>query len=261
MANNKKFESKNSFWPKPFLGVFIIVGLIALWILSSQLGWHDKLKFPYFLEVFNAFKELGINLLYHTALTTSRVFGGLIIGSLGGFIVGLLMTWNKYIDAALDLLIEVLRPIPPIALIPFFILWFGISQMGKFLLISWGVFMIIVVNTIEAVKNVSPIYRRAASSLGASKFAIYRTVVIPAIIPSLIGTVRVATAFAFGVTVAAEFMGASWGLGYMIITARRTLNTETVLLGVLMIGFISWAIDCVIRSISNYLTRWSESRG
>ena len=114
-------------------------------------------------------------------------------------------------------------------------------------MILLGTFMIMVVNTYEAVINVNPIYVRAAESLGADKFSIYRTVVVPAIMPSLAAGLRISSALSFTLVVASEFMGAQSGLGYMIMSARRTLTTETIFLGCLIFGIVSTIIDFGIR--------------
>ena len=167
------------------------------------------------------------------------------------------MTWNTWINSVLDPLIEGFRPIPAIALIPFFILWFGIGDLGKLILTAIGGFTVMVVTTIEAVKNVSPIYIMAARTLGADRWAIYRTIILPAITPTLIGGLRVTIALSFALVIAAEFMGAQSGLGYLIMLARRTLQTDAILVGIIIIGITSWIVDRMVRILGDYLTRWA----
>jgi ABC-type nitrate/sulfonate/bicarbonate transport system permease component len=145
-----------------------------------------------------------------------------------------------------------------IAMIPFFLMWFGIGEAGKLLLITLGVFAIIVVSTVEAIKNVPKIYVLAAQTLGASKLQLFRTVLVPAIIPQLIGPMRVAAALSFTLVVAAEFMGANAGLGFRILEARRLFSTDVIMLGVVLIGILSAIADALIRRCASYLTRWSE---
>ena len=134
-----------------------------------------------------------------------------------GVTIGLMMSYSKIIDAILDPIVESIRPVPVIAMIPFLIMWFGIGEAGKIFLITLGVFAIIVVSTLEAVKNVPKIYVRAAKTLGASNNQIFRTIIIPGMIPGIIGPLRVATALSFTLVVAAEFMGAQQGLSLIHI--------------------------------------------
>jgi ABC-type nitrate/sulfonate/bicarbonate transport system permease component len=175
-----------------------------------------------------------------------------------GVSLGLAMAYNKKVQYFFDPLIESMRPVPVIAMIPFFLMWFGIAEVGKLLLITLGVFAIMVVSTVEAVRNVPSIYILAAQTLGASKSQWFRTIIIPAIVPGLIGPLRVAAALSFTLVVAAEFMGAEAGMGYRILEARRLFNTDVILLGVVMIGILSAASDALIRRVTGHITRWSE---
>jgi len=180
----------------------------------------------------------------------------LLIGSTLGFFIGLLMTWNEFIEYLLDPYIETIRPIPPIALTPFFILWFGLGDLGQLLLVALGCFMVIIVTTVVSAKNVSPIYIRAAKSLGASKFKLYQTIIVPAIMPNIASAIRIAAATGFGLTVAAEYLGAQGGLGYMIRNARVTLETESILIAALILGLESLILDQLLRYTFNKLTAW-----
>lgn len=242
------------------LGLRIAVGvvLISLWILLTP-RVIPELVFPSPRSVWGALASLRFALLEHASVTFVRVLGGWIIGTAAGVGFGLLMTWNRNVAAAASPIIEVVRPLPPVALIPFFILWFGIGPTGQITLIALGCFMVMVVNTVVAVYNLAPQYFRAASSLGASKLDVYRSVVIPGIMPSLVSGFRIAAALAFGVGVAAEFMGAQSGIGFMIMVARRTLNTNTILIGTLVIGLESYLVDRLIRARARRICRWADT--
>ena len=112
----------------------------------------------------------------------------------------------------------------------------------------------------EAVKNVPKIYIRAAKTLGASNNQVFRTVIIPGMIPGIIGPLRVATALSFTLVVAAEFMGAQQGLGYRIMEARRLFFTDVILLNVVLITILAAIADRLVRAITDYFTRWSERK-
>ena len=155
-------------------------------------------------------------------------------------------------------LVEGLRPIPPVALIPFIILWFGIGDSGKIVLGGVSCLMVMLVNTIVSSRNVRPVYMRAARSLGASENMVYRTVILRAIVPELVSGLRIGAALAFAVVVAAEMIGAEAGLGRLIMLASRTLDTPVILLGTIVIGLEAFALDRLIRGWSARLTSWAD---
>ncbi|WP_157984025.1 ABC transporter permease [Nesterenkonia muleiensis] len=181
-------------------------------------------------------------------------------GSTLGVAVGLMMARTWWVMAALNPLIEAIRPIPPVALIPFVILWFGIGDDGKIFLGALACFMVMVVNTTVAVTNVPPVYVQAARSLGSNTGFVYRRVILPAIIPEILSGFRIGCALAFAVVVAAEFLGADLGIGRLIMQASRTLNTSTVLLGTASIAVMAVLLDLLISRLSRYITRWSANR-
>ncbi len=202
---------------------------------------------------------LGFRLLSDAGMTFARVFVGWASGAILGIAVGLLMSASQMFLAIGNPIIEILRPLPPIALIPFFIIWFGLGISGQIGLIALGSLMVLAVTTYAAVNNVASVYVRAAASLGASRIAIYRWILLPAATPSIGAAFRVSAALAFATGVAAEFMGAQSGLGFLIMVARRTLNTNTILLGTLLLAAESYLMDIGIRAFNAYLCRWSES--
>lgn len=253
---NAKYGQRN--WVFYLISLMTIVGLIILWFLLTP-RVIPELIFPSPDSVWQAVRTLNLVLLEHSLVTLGRVLSGWLIGVVTGISIGLLMTWSRVLFHISNPIIEAIRPIPPIALIPFFIIWFGIGISGQIILIALGCFMVMAVNTYVSVHNIPPIFIRAASSLGASKRRIYRTIIIPAIIPSLVSGFRISAALAFGTGMAAEFMGAQSGIGFLIMVARRTLNTNTILLGVIIIGLESFFIDWIIRSISSQMCRWSDT--
>jgi ABC-type nitrate/sulfonate/bicarbonate transport system permease component len=244
------------------LGVLTVVVVLITWyVVTVTIPLLPSLFFPSPPAVLQALTALHATIVEHSLVTLYRVIVSFTVGSLIGVIVGLLMSRSRIVYAILDPLIEALRPVPPIALIPFFILWFGIGNFGKLLLSGLGCFMVLVVNTVVAVRNVPPIYIRAAASLGADNGTIHRTIIVPAIIPSLVSGWRVASALAFALTVAAELMGAQSGLGFLVMVARRSLQTDVILLSVIILTVEAWFVDRAIRIGSNLLTPWMERLG
>lgn len=252
---------KSSAWREgKYLGLVAIALYFVVWfaITSDGLGLVAPIDFPSPRMVVQAAFDVGPVLVSDTLATLARVIVGLAAGIALGVGLGLLMSYSKKVYYFFDPLIESIRPVPVVAMIPFFLLWFGIDEMGKFLLVMMGVFAIMVVNTVEAVRNVPKIYLGAAETLGASKLQRFRTIVVPAILPELIGPLRVSAALSFTLVVAAEFMGAQVGLGFRILEARQLFNTNVILLGVILFGVLSTILDGAIRAGMRYLTRWSE---
>lgn len=244
-------------WPLASLGTLVVVAGIW-WLLTSGLSIVKPLYFPAPEEVISSLFRLGPSLLEDGIATLIRVVVSWMIGSTLGVLVGLTMVRSRIAYFILTPVVEALRPVPPVALIPFVILWFGIGDSGKIFLAALGCFMVMAINTIVAAGNVAPVYVRAARSLGASQNQVYRTVILPAIVPQLVSGLRIGAALAFAITVAAEFLGAKDGIGTLIMLASRTLNTPVVLLGTIVIGLEAFLMERVIRWFSLRLTTWAE---
>ena len=241
------------------VSVASIVAVVVLWwVLTTGLNVLKPLTFPSPEEVWDAAKELRGQLLSDALATLVRVVVSWAGGCALGVLVGLVMVRSRVLYHVLTPLIEALRPVPPVALIPFVIVWFGIGDSGKIFLAALGCFMVMVVNTVVAAGHVAPNYVRAARSLGAGQNQVYRTVILPAIVPELISGLRIAAALAFGTVVAAEFIGAENGIGTRIMLASRTLDTGVVLLGTILIGLMAFLLERVIQLISARATRWAE---
>ena len=189
-------------------------------------------------------------------ITLQMVFSGLALGLVTGIGVGLAFGYSRWVRDTLEFTLDAIRPVPIFATIPMFILWFGIGMRPQILLVAFGVFMIMTIQTTEAVRNVPHIYVRAALTSGASRFHIYRTIVVPAIFPHLLAGLRISAAAGWGLDVAAEFMGTRAGLGYMMLARNAYLDTAGVLLIVLIFAFMAMLFDFFLRAVNKRLTRW-----
>lgn len=240
-----------------------IIGLVlvfGLWFVLSNYTAIPPLYLPSPQAIVKCFIEYAPDIPRHIMSSMYRIIIGFLIGSAIGIIMGLMIGWSKNIRNVLEPLVEFIRPMPPLALIPLFILWFGIGNKSKIIVIAFGAWVVLVVNTIEAVRNVDPLYIDAAKSLGAKTWDILRTVLIPAITPEIIAGIRVVAANSFGMCVAAEFMGTDAGFGYMIIEGRRFIMTDLLLVGVLLITISSMIANALIRLIERRLTKWVPRR-
>ena len=234
--------------------------LIVLWIVVSELKLVKPIFVPPPAAVWKAF--LGMSkLLPRSILTTvTMTLTGFGIGVIFGAASGLLMAYNKTIRNLLGALFDFSRPVPVFALIPLFILWFGIGRAPQIALIAMGTSVVLGVTTLEAIRNVPTIYIRAALTLGAGRQTIYSTVIVPYIIPHLIGAIRVAAAASWGLDVAAEFMGSQVGLGYLIILQQTYLRTAGIILLVAIYSIIAVLMDTLIAWAERRITRWTERR-
>lgn len=239
-------------------GVTILVLLVVWWVLTSGTGVVRALWFPTPESVVNTVVRMGSNLFFHAGATVLRVVVSWLIGSILGVLTGLLIYKSELLRSILNPIIEGLRPIPPVALIPLVLVWFGIGDSGKIFIAALACFMIMVVNTFVACGNVPIVYMQAAQTMGVPQNLIYTRVFLPAIIPEIVSGARIAIASAFGVVVAVEYMGAKYGVGYLIMQASRTLNTAVVILGTIIIGLEAFLLEKILHYVSKYITRWKE---
>jgi taurine transport system permease protein len=237
----------------------LIVLFIFWWLITDTFGIVKSLYFPSPKEVWQTIKMMNEQILYHAGATLLRVLTSWIIGSLSGVLIGLLMSRNKVVFHVLNPVVEMLRPVPPVALIPLVLVWFGIGDFGKLFITSLACFMVMVVNTVVACGNVPLVYLRASETMGASKKTTYKKVFLPAIIPEIMSGARIGIALAFAITVATEFMGAKYGIGYLIMQASRTLNTAVVVLGTIIIGIEAFVLERVLYLVSRRITCWKEN--
>lgn len=206
---------------------------------SSYLTWIFSGEFP-----------------HDAAASLSRVLTGFAIGACLALPLGLLMGTSRRIYALMNPLIQILRPIPPIAYIPLAIVWFGLGNAPALFLIALGSFFPVLVNTIAGVRQVDSIYLRAARNLGAGNFTIFRRVILPAASPFILAGARIGIGTAFIVVIVAEMIAVSDGLGYRILEAREYLWSDKIIAGMLTIGALGLLIDTFASRLNDYLLRW-----
>lgn len=181
------------------------------------------------------------------------------VWALAAIPLGVAMGWWRVVNDQLDPLVEMLRPIPPLAWIPLSILWFGVGDTQNQFIIFLGIFFPILLNTITGVKSVEPNLVRAARCLGGGEGAVLRRVVMRAALPQIITGVRIGLGVGWMALVAAELVGASSGLGFLINDARTLLRTDIVIVGMITIGLVGLALDLLIREVSRRALPWSRS--
>ncbi len=231
---------------KIIISLILPVSVIVVWaILTTSTGLIPSYFLPSPSEVFESFESLLMNgqLFSDTSLTLMRVVLGLAVSALIGIPLGILMGWSKTFKDLSSLLMGILRPIPPIAWIPFAILWFGVGLESAIFIIFVGSVFPILINTMDGVKRVDKVLLESAYTLGASPSQALRKVVIPASLPSIITGLKVGVGVGLMCTVAAEMIGSNSGLGYLIFTSTSMLDTGSAIVGMLIIGIIGLSAD------------------
>ena len=268
-------RARHSLFIQLVYAILLPVGLLLVWETFSRLGfirpeilpapsqvflrWIDYLK-P--LEPYDAGTStflpwlLSGELLHDTLASSCRVLGGFAIAAVLALILGLLMGASDFVYDLFNPLIQILRPIPPIAYIPLAILWFGLGNPPAFFLISLGAFFPVLMNTISGVRHVDPLLIRAARNLGANGFTLFLRIILPAATPYILTGLRVGIGVAFIVVIVAEMIAVNNGLGYRILEAREFLWSDKIIAGMITIGLLGLAIDTAMSRINSYLLRW-----
>lgn len=240
------------------LAITAVIGAILVWWLLSVSGLIDPVLLPSPAEVVAALVQ-GIqdgSVWVNIWASLLRVVQGFLLGFAVAVPVGVLMGNSRIFRGLVEPLVELVRPIPPIAIIPLAILWFGIGELSKVFIIAYGAFFPILVNTMAGFREVDPVLVRAARTLGASRWQIFRDVVLRSALPFIIVGSRLGMGLAFIVLVAAELIASSEGLGYLINDARYNFRTDRVFLGMILIGILGLILNKVLIEIERRLLRW-----
>jgi sulfonate transport system permease protein len=244
--------------PRSFYRFLSPVLLLAVWELVSRSGAVDPLFLPppsrAIAELFTLIasgellKALGISLY--------RVFFGFALAAIFGVALGALMGRNRAFDDLLDPLVELLRPISPLALFPLAILWFGIGDASKVFVIALAASFPVILNTYAGVRSINPNLLRASRSLGANRRELFTGVILPGSLPHIFTGIRLAWGISWIVIVAAEMVGASAGIGYMVLEAQQTFRTERLFAGIVVIAAIGLLTDFGFRALQRLLLPW-----
>jgi ABC-type nitrate/sulfonate/bicarbonate transport system permease component len=197
-------------------------------------------------------------ILPHLQASVVRVYFGGAIGIALGVSAGLVMGWSRWLRELLQGPIEVLRAVPPLALAPFFLIWYGPTARTQYQLIVLYLFLAMVITTVAAIRNVSPVHQQYAATMGASRLQIYRTVVLPAIVPELVAAIRVGIALAWGIAVVAELLGARKGIGNVFSMMLSAQGLDIIMVGIIYVTIIALISDLVFLWLANWMTRWVD---
>jgi len=234
------------------------VGAIAVWQLLSQAGWLSTRILPEPLAVAKAFWAMSLTgeMWQHVATSSWRAISGFLVGGSLALALGLLTGSLRWAETLLDSTLQMVRNVPPLALIPLVILWFGIDESAKLFLVSVGVFFPIYLNTFHGIRSVDKGLIEMARSYGLSGFALYRQVILPGALPSILVGVRFSLGFMWVILIVAETISAQAGIGYMTMNAREFLQTDVVLVGILLYALLGKLADVLARSLERWWLPW-----
>jgi len=232
--------------------------IIAAWETASQLGWLPALFMPAPSEVVRALHSLLLDgkLLAHVGASLQRILSGWILGSLAGVMVGFLMGIFVIVRSIGLPVVSALFPIPKIALLPLFILWFGIGEPSKIATIGLGVFFPTVVAAFSAVDNVPRNLIRMAQSFGLSTPAIVAKVILPGAMPGILAGFRITSSIALMLVVAAEMIGAQIGIGAFVLAAGNLMQIDQLIAGVVLLSLLGLTISWLLSLAEQILLRW-----
>jgi ABC-type nitrate/sulfonate/bicarbonate transport system permease component len=241
-----------------------IAGFLALWSLLAGAVVVLELFNPIFLPgpwlVLGNVLDMAIRgqLWIHLATTLERVALGFAAGAALGVGLGLAAGQLRPIRYVVEPLVELLRPIPPLAVLPMFIVWVGIGETSKIGFITYATFFPIFLTTVTGVRQIDPILLRAAQSLGARGLGLFTRVILPAALPDILTGIRLGVALAFFVIVISEFIGAEHGLGYLINDGRNFFLVPQMLGAAVVLGLLGYAGNGLVRLLERRLTRWQH---
>ena len=245
-----------------FLGLATILALLALWQIAASLSWGSPVFLSSPERVWSALVRAATQgyanatLWEHIGASLWRVFAALICTIIIGVPVGLLIATSRIGRGILDPLVEFIRPLPPLAYLPLIIIWCGIGEASKVLVISIAMLAPIVISTVSGVRAASESQIRAARAFGADRNQLLREVMLPAALPSILTGMRIALGAGWTTLVASELVAATRGLGYMIQSASQFLVTDMVIAGILVISALATICEVILRFIERRYLPW-----
>ena len=240
------------------LQVVSIPLFLGCWEFVSRSGFVNEFLFPPPSTVAKALYDWATQdkLVLDIAMSASRVVIGYTIGSLVGIAVGIGTGRYPALSSLLTPVFQVLKPIPPIALVPIVILWFGLTESGKYFLIFWAVFFTVWLSTHLGVQRVDPLLIRAAQALGTPERRMMRELLLPATLPYIFVGLRTSVSIAFYTLVAAELAGAFAGVAYQIDIAHENMRIGRMMSGLVVLGFLSACADVAFEAWARRAMKW-----
>lgn len=251
-----KKEYNRGFGFLEYIGLLVII--IIVWQVASNQGLLNPLTLPSPASIFEKFIALVKNgsLQENLLISSKRVLTGYAISAVSALVLGVLIGLFPHFKRMTDLIIQILKPIPPISWIPLVILWFGIGEQSKVFLIFIGGFFTILVNVVDGIRRIDVKLIELSNAMVIPRMQYIFKVVIPYAAPNIFTGLRVGLGQSWMCVVAAELVASSTGLGYMIMYARQFGQTDVVIVGMLMIGIIGKIMDSILMLVEKSVIRW-----
>jgi sulfonate transport system permease protein len=232
--------------------------LVSVWQIASSQGWISVRVLPAPLAVLQAFGRLAESgeLWTHVQISAGRALLGLAVGGGLGLVLGLFTGSIRWAETLLDSSIQMVRNIPALALIPLVILWFGIDETARLFLISVAVFFPIYINTFHGIRNVDPGLIEMGRTYGLSQWGLYRQIILPGALSSILVGLRFSLGLMWVILIVAETISAQAGIGYLTMNAREFLQTDVVLVGILLYALLGKLADVFAKELERYWLRW-----
>lgn len=244
------------------ISVLTLTAVLLLWWAVTGFGWIEPLFLPSPVEVLHRLwllstvGYLDATIWQHLGASLWRIGLALLAALVFAILVGVAIGRSRFAQGIFDPLIEFYRPVPPLAYLPLIVIWFGIGELAKVLLIYFAIFAPIAIATANGVGNVDPVRLRAAQSLGATRVQLLRHVILPNALPDILTGVRIGLGVGWSTLVASELVAATRGLGFMVQSAGQFLATDVVVSGILVIAFVAFAIELGLRWLQKRLVPW-----
>ncbi|WP_353141007.1 aliphatic sulfonate ABC transporter permease SsuC [Acinetobacter pragensis] len=257
-AFSEKKVSRGTQFGQRLLPWLFPIALILIWQTASATGLLQSRILPAPSAVVTAFWNLLVSgeLWRHVRVSAGRALMGLLVGGGLGLFLGLLNGSSKIASTLLDTSIQMIRNIPALALIPLVILWFGIDESAKLFLVAIGVFFPVYINTYHGIRSVDPQLIEMGKSYGLSRWQLYKEIILPGAMPSILVGLRFSLGLVWVLLIVAETISAQAGIGYMTMNAREFLQTDIVLVGILLYALLGKFADVLAVALERYLLRW-----
>ncbi|CAM3893602.1 taurine ABC transporter permease TauC [Serratia silvae] len=245
------------------LSTATLLVLLAVWWAVTALHLISPLFLPAPQQVLHQLVVIAspqgfmdATLWQHLAASLGRILVALLAAVVIGVPVGIAMGLSETVRGLLDPLIEIYRPVPPLAYLPLMVIWFGIGETSKILLIYLAIFAPVTLSTVAGVRSVAQVRIRAAQALGANHWQLLRFVVLPSALPEILTGIRIGLGVGWSTLVAAELIAATRGLGFMVQSAGEFLATDVVIAGISVIAIIAFGLELGLRALQRRLTPW-----
>lgn len=257
MSQKKQWWRGSSLW---MISVASLLGFLLLWELVCRAGLIDTIFLPAPSQVLmRALKMWDQSTLIANILaSTRRVMVGFLAAVIVSIPLGIMLGTSKIARAIFDPILSFLRPLPSMSWIPLTLLWFGITETQKYSIVFMGAFTPALLYVIEATHSIDPLLIRAARNLGANRFQVMREVILPGCMPQILSGMKVILGLSWTCVISAELVAANEGLGFMIMNGKEFFQTDTVVLGMVLISFTVIITDILFRLIQRSVLSWQQ---